>query len=84
LRQAGKGYVLGVAATARFHSWGKQPVVAGTAEATAHGLKAKAWTRLSAGAGTKGERLYDWAYLTRTTDKPRSAVDRGRWMAYRA
>jgi SRSO17 transposase len=61
LRQAGKGYVLGVAATAHFHSWGKQPVVAGTAEAIAQGLDAKAWTRLSAGAGTKGERLYDWA-----------------------
>jgi SRSO17 transposase len=63
LRQAGKGYVLGVAATARFHSWGKQPAVGGTAETIAQGLEAKAWTRLSAGAGTKGERLYDWAYL---------------------
>ena len=29
LRQAGKGYVLGVAATVRFHSWGKQPYVDG-------------------------------------------------------
>jgi SRSO17 transposase len=63
LRQAGKGYVLGVAATARFHSWGKQPAVGGTAETIVQGLEAKAWTRLSAGAGTKGERLYDWAYL---------------------
>ena len=26
-------------------------------------LPASAWRRLSAGAGTKGERLHDWAYL---------------------
>jgi SRSO17 transposase len=37
--------------------------VAGTAEAIAHGLDAAAWRRLSAGEGTKGARLYDWAYL---------------------
>jgi hypothetical protein len=35
LRRAGKGYVLGVAATQTFHSWRKQPVIAGTAEALA-------------------------------------------------
>ncbi len=27
-------------------------------------LKPKAWKRLSAGSGTKGERLYDWAWLS--------------------
>lgn len=63
LRRAGKGYVLGVAATATFRSWRKQPAVGGTAETLAQGLEAKAWTHLSAGAGSKGERLYDWAYL---------------------
>jgi SRSO17 transposase len=36
--------------------------VAGTAEQIAQGLDAAAWQRLSAGDGTKGERLYDWAY----------------------
>src|SRR5437763_5934217 len=62
LRRAGKGYVLGVAGTHPFWSWGEAPV-AGTAEGIARGLPASAWVRLSAGDGTKGPRLYDWAYL---------------------
>jgi SRSO17 transposase len=62
LRRAGKGYVLGVTGTHPFRSWGKGPV-AGTAEEIAESLPASAWVRLSAGDGTKGPRLYDWAYL---------------------
>ncbi len=63
LRRAGKGYVLGVSATHQFHSWGRTPAVSGTAESIAGSLDASAWQRLSAGEGTKGARLYDWAYL---------------------
>jgi SRSO17 transposase len=63
LRRAGKGYVLGVASTAQFNSWDKPEPVAGTAEEIAAALPAARWVRLSAGAGTKGPRLYDWAYL---------------------
>jgi SRSO17 transposase len=63
LRRAGKGYVLGVAGTALFNSWGVWPPVAGTAEAIAQALPAQAWNRRSAGEGTQGPRLYDWAYL---------------------
>src|SRR3954454_2536364 len=63
LRRAGKGYVLGVASTAQFNSWDKPEPVAGTAEAIAAALPASRWVRLSAGVGTKGPRLYDWAYL---------------------
>jgi SRSO17 transposase len=63
LRRAGKGYVLGVNGTHPFNSWGDKPLVAGTAKAIAQALPATAWTRLSAGNGTKGPRLYDWAYL---------------------
>ena len=63
LRRAGKGYVLGVNATHPFNSWGAKPPVAGTAEAIARGLDPAAWRRLSAGEGTKGPRLHDWAYL---------------------
>jgi SRSO17 transposase len=37
--------------------------VSGTAEEIAVGLPASRWGRLSAGAGTKGARLDDWAYL---------------------
>jgi SRSO17 transposase len=63
LRRAGKGYVLGVSANHQFTSWGREPVVAGTAEAIAQALAPAAWQRLSAGEGTQGARLYDWAYL---------------------
>jgi SRSO17 transposase len=63
LRRAGKGYVLGVNATQAFNSWIGKPVVAGTAEQIAQGLELAAWQRLSAGEGTKGARLSDWAYL---------------------
>src|SRR5918998_1307205 len=62
LRRAEKGYVLGVSASHPFTSWIGKPEVAGTAEAIAGGLPESAWQRLSAGEGTKGERLYDWAY----------------------
>jgi SRSO17 transposase len=63
LRQAGKGYVLGAHATDQFYSWIDKPEVAGTAEQIARALAPEAWTRLSAGDGTKGARLYDWAYV---------------------
>ena len=63
LRRAGKGYVLGVGATSQFNSWGAKPLVVGTAEGIAQSLDASVWQRLSAGAGTKGARLHDWAYL---------------------
>jgi SRSO17 transposase len=63
LRRAGKGYVLGVNGTHPFNFWGDKPPVAGTAEAIVQALPTSAWTRLSAGDGTKGARLHDWAYL---------------------
>jgi SRSO17 transposase len=62
LRHAGKGYVLGVNSTHQFRSWGSNPPVAGTAEQIAQDLDKAAWQRLSAGEGTKGPRLHDWAY----------------------
>jgi SRSO17 transposase len=63
LRRAGKGYVLGVNSNNQFNSWGTKPPVAGTAAEIAGALDPSAWRRLSAGAGAKGERLFDWAYL---------------------
>jgi SRSO17 transposase len=63
LRQAGKGYVLGVTGTHPFRSWGKKPSWSGTAETIAAGLPPAVYVRLSAGDGTKGPRLHDWAYL---------------------
>ena len=76
LRQAGKGYVLGVTGPHQFWSWGKLPV-AGTAEGIAQALPASAWARLSAGDGTKGSRLHDWAYLE-LADLDASEYDDGR------
>ena len=63
LRRAGKGYVLGTNANHPFHSWGQDRLVSGTAEAIARDLPDAAWTRVSAGEGTKGARLHDWHYL---------------------
>ena len=62
LRRAGKGYVLGVSSDPRVQSWGKPRTIAGSAEAVAQSLPPSDWLRLSAGDGTKGARLYDWAY----------------------
>ena len=62
LRRACKGYVLGVKSDHHFGSWAGKPLVAGTAEEIARDLAPDAWLRLSAGEGTKGARLHDWAY----------------------
>lgn len=62
LRRAGKGYVLGVHANHAFRSWHPDVPLAGEARDIADGFPANAWVRLSAGHGTKGERLYDWIY----------------------
>lgn len=63
LRRAGKGYVLGVTSQHAVVSWGKERLVAGTAGGVVQDLSPSDWTRLSAGEGTKGARLHDWAYL---------------------
>jgi len=63
LRRAGKGYVLDMPSTQEVWSSGTRPDAAGTAEDVAAALAPGAWQRLSAGAGTKGPRVYDWAYV---------------------
>jgi len=63
LRHAGKGYVLGVSSAHWFHSWGKTPMIGGTAAEIAATRAPADWQRLSAGSGTKGPRLQDWCYL---------------------
>jgi SRSO17 transposase len=62
LRRAGKGYVLGVSSNHHFGSWDRYPPISGAAEQIARDLNGAAWQRLSAGEGTKGARLHDWAY----------------------
>jgi SRSO17 transposase len=61
LRRVGKGYVLGVHANYWFGSWNAEILVTGEAKDIAEALPIAFWKRLSAGHGTKGERLYDWA-----------------------
>jgi SRSO17 transposase len=58
----GIGYVLAVGCDRRV------PTAAGPvrADALAADLPRWAWQRLSAGAGAKGERYYDWAWITLT------------------
>lgn len=63
LRRAGKGYVLGINANHSVKSWGKARPLAATAASIAQDLAPADWKRLSAGEGTKGPRLYDWAYV---------------------
>ncbi len=63
LRHAGKGYVLGMPRTQEVWSSGTRPDIVGTAEDVAAALEPATWRRLSAGAGIKGPRVYDWAYL---------------------
>ena len=63
LRRAGRGYVLGVTGAHDFNSWIGKPEVVGSAAEIAAELPPAAWRRLSAGEGTKGPRLHDWAYL---------------------
>ena len=62
LRRAGRGYVLGVNSNHQFNSWQGKPPIAGTAEQIAEAIDPQLWQRLSAGDGTKGARLHDWAY----------------------
>jgi SRSO17 transposase len=62
LRRAGKGYVLGVKSDHHFGSWAGKPPIAGSADEIARSLDPTSWQRLSAGEGTKGARLHDWAY----------------------
>jgi len=63
LSRADKGYVLGVTGSHHFTSWSPTLSVSGTAEDIAKELPAEGWVRLSTGDGTKGPRVYDWAYL---------------------
>jgi DDE superfamily endonuclease len=63
LRRASKYYVLGAPANQLFISWVDKLEVYGIAEEIAPGLVASAWRHMSAGEGTKGAYLYDWAYL---------------------
>jgi SRSO17 transposase len=54
-------YVLAVKATQPLWAHGEQGPAEVAARELVAGLPARAWRRLSAGAGAKGPRVYDWA-----------------------
>lgn len=63
------GYVLAIGCDRRV------PTPAGDlrADAVTAGVPARAWQRLSAGPGAKGQRYYDWALITLTNPDPKLA-----------
>jgi SRSO17 transposase len=69
------GYVLAIGCDRRV------PTPAGPvrADALVAGLPRWAWQRLSAGPGAKGERYYDWAWITLTPDHTANPADTGCW-----
>jgi SRSO17 transposase len=85
LEERGKPYVLTVRSNDRLDAELEGGVGRDTPAALTRALPPRAWRRLSAGAGTKGERLYDWARV-RLVPPPDAAGDappRERWLLVR-
>ena len=82
LRRVYKSYVLGVTGQHSFWSWDAEVDVSGPAEEIAKALGETDWVRLSAGAGTKAPRWFDWAYLELATLRANAldpALDQSLW-----
>ncbi|MGA5318754.1 IS701 family transposase [Streptomyces pseudogriseolus] len=74
LEARGTGYVMAVACSTRVRiNHGRTPVRADT---VAERLPATAWQRHSAGAGAKGPRYYDWAWIHIGTSEDRHLLVR--------
>jgi SRSO17 transposase len=71
LEERGKPYLLGIRSNDRLWSELDGELGQHEPEARARALPPQAWRRLSAGAGSKGERLFDWARvrLVRSRDE---------------
>jgi SRSO17 transposase len=76
LEEQGRSYVLAVPSTKGIYHEGRQR----QARSLAKDLPEEAWARESAGAGSKGERLYDWALVSLPEPE---APGRGRWLLVR-
>ncbi|MCA1729724.1 MAG: IS701 family transposase [Actinobacteria bacterium] len=74
-------YVLAVPATKGVYHEGTQR----QAQSLAKDLSAERWERVSAGRGSKGERLYDWACVALPTPEATKAEEHraGRWLLVR-
>lgn len=80
LEEQGCSYVLAVPSTKGTYYEGRQR----QARKIAQSLSEEAWARASAGTGSKGERLYDWACLTLPDPDPAGEESRaGRWLLVR-
>ncbi len=69
------GYVLAIGCDRHVPT----PAGATRADALVAGLPRWAWQQLSAGPGAKGERFYDWAWITLTPPLHAHDVDTGCW-----
>src|SRR3954465_620141 len=85
LEERGKPYLLTVRSNDALEAELDGGVGRHEAAVLARALPARAWRRLSAGAGTKGERLYDWARvrLVPPPDGGGDAPPRERWLLVR-
>jgi SRSO17 transposase len=66
LEARGQAYAVGV----RCHEWVEVSGQRGRVDRLAKGLSASAWRSLSAGAGAKGPRLYEWAAVVLSSLAP--------------
>jgi len=78
LEKQQKNYVLAVPETHMVWVQGQQPPVGLLAAL----LPQEAWVVLSAGEGSKGQRLYEWAWL-QLPDQPEATSERARWVLMR-
>jgi SRSO17 transposase len=71
LEERRQPYVLAVRSNQPIRSWTREGLIETDPKTIAEALPAGAWTRLAAGEGSKGLRLYDWARvaLPRATDE---------------
>jgi SRSO17 transposase len=76
LEEQGRSYVLAVPGTKGIYHEGRQR----QARSLAKYLPEDAWARASAGAGSKGDRLYDWALVSLPEPKAPGA---GHWLLIR-
>src|SRR4051794_37957162 len=80
LEERGKPYLLAIRGNDKLWSELEGRVGQHAPEALARALPPRAWRRLSAGAGTEGERLFDWA---RVRLLPPHDPSRERWLLVR-
>jgi SRSO17 transposase len=80
LEERGRSYVLAITSSKGVYHEGHQRRVGKVARS----LPERSWLRASAGKGTKGERLYDWACVALAeSERYREGVRAGRWLLMR-